>query len=330
MRDTSASLDLRHQETNPGRGSLLAVMSTRSRSRARALSVKRACSPAKPRTPVRVGVDHEWLATRDELVDPKQGSCQQWPRVDIRSARAIVDDRGDNAVQVHNAFRHRAVDRSRWVIHDDPKAGITAEIAADNPLGVLLPTWGHWISVTDVSCRQSPRRASAGGRRRREDQLPRYRCSSTTAGQRSAPSVECDHLASGAEFGTGGIGDSPDGAMRGVAQVRRDVRWMEDRITAAVPCGVGGDGRGGQHHASRARTGGVEREDVQWDLVGGSRFGAVEHVDLMLEDDRPTGVDVLHKTRPKRLITHGMQRNLVAVVHLVRTSRRTGQGSHSG
>src|SRR6266496_1831330 len=102
--------------------------------------------------------------------------------------------------------------------------------------------------------------------------------------------------------------------MRGVAQLGGYVRWPEDRITPAVSRGVRGDRRG-RYQSERTRTGPVADEDVQRDLVGGSGFGAVEHVDLMREDGRPIGVDVLHKTRPKRLSTHGMQRDVGAVVH---------------
>jgi len=89
-----------------------------------------------------VGVDHEWLATRGQLVDPKYGSLRQRPRVHIESAGAIVDDRGNGAVQIHKAFQHRAVDRSCGVIHDDPKPGVTAEVGADDPLSSVLPAPG--------------------------------------------------------------------------------------------------------------------------------------------------------------------------------------------
>ena len=53
-----------------------------------------------------------------------------------------MDDRGDNAIQVHEAFQHRAVYRSRGVIYDDSNSAITAEILADDQLGLLLPTSG--------------------------------------------------------------------------------------------------------------------------------------------------------------------------------------------
>src|SRR5262249_15607819 len=103
---------------------------------------RRAPLLAVPRTPVRMGIDYEWLATRGKLVDPKYGSCQQRPRVHARSAGAIMDHRGNGAVQIHEAFQHRTVDRSRRVIDNDSKPGITAEVPADNPLGLLLPTLG--------------------------------------------------------------------------------------------------------------------------------------------------------------------------------------------
>jgi hypothetical protein len=49
---------------------------------------------------------------------------------------------GTAAIQIHEAFQHRAVDCSRGVIHDDSKPAITTEVSADDQLGLLLPTSG--------------------------------------------------------------------------------------------------------------------------------------------------------------------------------------------
>jgi hypothetical protein len=53
-----------------------------------------------------------------------------------------MNDHGNGAVQVHEAFQHRAVDRSRGVIHHDSKPAIAAEVWADGPLGLLPPPSG--------------------------------------------------------------------------------------------------------------------------------------------------------------------------------------------
>jgi hypothetical protein len=53
-----------------------------------------------------------------------------------------VDDFGDAAVQIHEAFQRCAVDCSRGIIHDNSKPAITAEVSADDQLGLLLPASG--------------------------------------------------------------------------------------------------------------------------------------------------------------------------------------------
>jgi hypothetical protein len=99
-------------------------------------------------------------------------------------------------------------------------------------------------------------------------------------------------------------------------------------ISSTVSRGVRGDDRGRHRHGRVTCTGRIAHEHGQRDLVRDTRFGAIEHVDLMREDGRPIRVDVLHETRPKRLITNGMQCDVRTLVHLISTSRRAGHGSH--